>query len=424
MSLSIQPPYPVVNDTDGQPLENGYIWIGAANLPPITNPISIYWDAALTQPAAQPVRTQGGYPSNAGNPGRLYAAQNYSILVQNSRGVTLYSAPQQTELFGTDSGGTGLTSYAVGDLLYADGSASLAKLAAVVTGNVLRSGGVLTAPAWGKVDLATDTSGDIDLATQVTGTLPVANGGTGAATLAANNVLLGNGTSAVQEVAPGTDGNILTSNGTTWQSVAAPPKTISVAQFVSTTTWAAPAGVTQIKITATGGGGGGGANNTGGDGGSGGYGGACVALVTVAPGTTYEVTIGVGGDGSNTSGVNGNAGAETWFGVNSGTKLISCTGGGGGVAATAGSPGANGSNGTATITGTTLRSGIYSAAEVGGKYGSTGNPSVRDDSVSTAVAWSASSTWFPGVGGRGENSGLANNCSGGVNGFIRIEYVG
>ena len=99
MSLSIQPPYPVVNDTDGQPLENGYIWIGAANLPPITNPISIYWDAALTQPAAQPVRTQGGYPSNAGNPGRLYAAQNYSILVQNSRGVTLYSAPQQTEKY-------------------------------------------------------------------------------------------------------------------------------------------------------------------------------------------------------------------------------------------------------------------------------------------------------------------------------------
>ena len=191
MSLSIQPPYPVVNDTDGQPLENGYIWIGAANLPPITNPISIYWDAALTQPAAQPVRTQGGYPSNAGNPGRLYAAQNYSILVQNSRGVTLYSAPQQTELYGTDSGGTGLTSYAVGDLLYADGSASLAKLAAVATGNVLRSGGVATAPAWGKVDLTTD----------VTGVLPAANGGTGLS-------------------APGTSGNVLSSDGTTWQSVA------------------------------------------------------------------------------------------------------------------------------------------------------------------------------------------------------------
>ena len=50
--------------------------------------------------------------------------------------------------------------------------------------------------------------------------LAVAQGGTGAATLAANAVLLGNGTSAVQTVAPGSSGNVLTSNGTTWQSTA------------------------------------------------------------------------------------------------------------------------------------------------------------------------------------------------------------
>lgn len=58
----------------------------------------------------------------------------------------------------------------------------------------------------------------VDLTTQVTGTLPVANGGTGATTLTANNVLLGNGTSAPLFVAPGTTGNVLTSNGTTWAS--------------------------------------------------------------------------------------------------------------------------------------------------------------------------------------------------------------
>ena len=55
-------------------------------------------------------------------------------------------------------------------------------------------------------------------ASTLTGTLPVANGGTGAATLTANNVLLGNGTSALQAVAPGSSGNLLTSNGTTWVS--------------------------------------------------------------------------------------------------------------------------------------------------------------------------------------------------------------
>jgi hypothetical protein len=58
----------------------------------------------------------------------------------------------------------------------------------------------------------------VNAATNVTGTLPVANGGTGAATLTANNVLLGNGTSALATVAPGANGNILTSNGTTWVS--------------------------------------------------------------------------------------------------------------------------------------------------------------------------------------------------------------
>ena len=70
------------------------------------------------------------------------------------------------------NGGTGLTSYTIGDLLYADSSSSLAKLADVATGNVLRSGGVGVAPAWGKVDLTTDVSG----------TLPVANGGSGTST--------------------------------------------------------------------------------------------------------------------------------------------------------------------------------------------------------------------------------------------------
>jgi hypothetical protein len=60
----------------------------------------------------------------------------------------------------------------------------------------------------------------VNLTTNVTGTLPVANGGTGTATLTANNVVIGNGTSAVQFVAPGTSGNLLTSNGTTWTSAA------------------------------------------------------------------------------------------------------------------------------------------------------------------------------------------------------------
>lgn len=65
------------------------------------------------------------------------------------------------------------------------------------------------------------TSAAVDLSgSEVTSTLPVTKGGTGAATLTANNVLLGNGTSAVQFVAPGTSGNVLTSTGSGWSSSA------------------------------------------------------------------------------------------------------------------------------------------------------------------------------------------------------------
>lgn len=76
-------------------------------------------------------------------------------------------------------------------------------------------------PSFGSVVNADIASATIDLTAKVTGVLPVANGGTGAATITANNVILGNGTSAVQVVAPGTSGNVLTSNGTTWASSAA-----------------------------------------------------------------------------------------------------------------------------------------------------------------------------------------------------------
>ena len=82
------------------------------------------------------------------------------------------------------AGGTGQTSYAVGDLLYADTTTSLAKLADVATGNALISGGVGVAPSWGKIGLTT----------HVSGTLPVANGGTGQTTYTDGQLLIGNTT--------------------------------------------------------------------------------------------------------------------------------------------------------------------------------------------------------------------------------------
>lgn len=56
----------------------------------------------------------------------------------------------------------------------------------------------------------------------MTGTtvVPVINGGTGLATLTANSLLVGNGTSNPTSIAPGTSGNVLTSTGTVWASTA------------------------------------------------------------------------------------------------------------------------------------------------------------------------------------------------------------
>lgn len=62
---------------------------------------------------------------------------------------------------------------------------------------------------------------DVSSSSQITGTMVVANGGTGLATLTANSLLVGNGTGNVTFIAPGTSGNVLTSNGTTWVSTAA-----------------------------------------------------------------------------------------------------------------------------------------------------------------------------------------------------------
>lgn len=83
-------------------------------------------------------------------------------------------------------GGTGQTTYAIGDILYASTTSALSRLADVATGNALISGGVNTAPSWGKIGLTT----------HVTGTLPVANGGTNLTSLGTANQILGVNTGA------------------------------------------------------------------------------------------------------------------------------------------------------------------------------------------------------------------------------------
>jgi len=92
------------------------------------------------------------------------------------------------------------------------------------------SSGVPTFRAIVAADIPTLNQNTTGTAAGLSATLAVGSGGTGAATFTANNVLLGNGTSAFQVVAPGTAGNVLTSNGTTWSSTAPAASGVSQAK--------------------------------------------------------------------------------------------------------------------------------------------------------------------------------------------------
>jgi hypothetical protein len=107
----------------------------------------------------------------------------------------------------------------------------------VISGGTWQGGTIQ--PAYGGTGLTTFAGANNALystgsTTLTAGTLPVVAGGTGSTTLTANNVIIGNGTSAVQFVAPGASGNLLTSNGTTWQSTAASFAASDQALFLAT----------------------------------------------------------------------------------------------------------------------------------------------------------------------------------------------
>ena len=106
-------------------------------------------------------------------------------------------------------GGTGLATLTSNNVVLGNGTGNVLLVAPGTSGNALVSNGT----TWSSSAVSANVS-------SVTGILSVSNGGTGASSLTANNVLLGNGTSAVQIVAPGTSGNVLTSNGTSWSSTA------------------------------------------------------------------------------------------------------------------------------------------------------------------------------------------------------------
>ena len=97
--LQIQSPFQQLFDTNGSPLDDGYVYIGTANTNPETSPIAIYWDDAGTIPAAQPLRTLNGYIVRSGTPARVYTAlEDFSMTVKDRQGRVVFSVLDATSL--------------------------------------------------------------------------------------------------------------------------------------------------------------------------------------------------------------------------------------------------------------------------------------------------------------------------------------
>ena len=151
--------------------------------------------------------TAGAITSSAPALARLVGiAPTTSSLILNANTLTI---PVPVSQGGT--GKTTLTAYGV-LLGGTTTTAAVQPLTPAAAGQLLKSGGTGAVAAW------TD---DPSVATLTLSTpLAVASGGTGLDSLTSASVIVGAGTSDVTFVAPGTSGNVLTSNGSIWSSSA------------------------------------------------------------------------------------------------------------------------------------------------------------------------------------------------------------
>ena len=259
----------------------------------------------------------------------------------------------------------------------------------------------------------------------ITSPLSVSNGGTGSTSLTANNVILGNGTSAVQLVAPSTTGNILVSNGTTWSSAVVSGCLIRAPQILTSgTSYTTPSNCNRIYVECVGGGGGGSGAYTGGSGGGGGGGGGYSSkYFSVSPSNSYSYAIGAAGAGGAVlnSGVNG---GSTTFTVGA-TTIIGGFGYGAVYVSSGdieGGAGGLGSGGDFNFSGGGGVAGILSngvSVQAGGAGGSS-----HFGGGGRGVSGSQGGVTPSGYGGGGSGGSASANGAAGALGVIRIwEYT-
>lgn len=178
--------------------------------------------------------TVGATTPNTGAFTTLSTTGNITLGDASADTLTVNATPTFNVAIPATSGGTGQSSYAVGDIVFASTTTALSKLADVATGNALISGGVGVAPAYGKIGLTTHISGTLPTANGgtnlttftsggavyatstsalTTGTLPATAGGTGFASYAIGDLVFASTTTALSKLADVATGNALISGG-------------------------------------------------------------------------------------------------------------------------------------------------------------------------------------------------------------------
>lgn len=265
----------------------------------------------------------------------------------------------------------------------------------------------------------------------------VAQGGTGAASITANSVVLGNGASALNGnlVAPGTSGNLLTSNGTTWQSspAAGGAQQLRTTVITSSGSFTTPSNITtstifNIYMVGAGGGTGGTTNNGAGSISNGGGAGeeAFFQVTGLNPSTAYTCTIGAGGTAGAITPTAGGTGGTTSIVINSTT--YSCVGGSGSAGANnsiTATPTAGGTGGAGTAL--LRRQGQFGTVATSGASSGKGGDSFTGygtggAAIAATAIGNAGGNYGAGAGG---SFGVTVNRIGAVGsaGMIQIEYV-
>lgn len=142
---------PIYLDSFGDLLDAGSIYVGTASQDPELHPVTVYWDSALTQIAAQPLRTLGGVIVNGESPASIYFADgDYSQRARDANGVIVpaYTFNSAAAVTGTGGGG---------GVAYQPLSTNLTNLAPVV--NTTYGRNLLTLPNQAALQAAVGNTG-------------------------------------------------------------------------------------------------------------------------------------------------------------------------------------------------------------------------------------------------------------------------